>query len=151
MLNPDLFFILSTNAIIVFWLLLIVAPYWVWTRRIVHAPWVTLVLAIAYMAFALPGFITGDMPEEGGFGTLEEVMVLFGSKPAVMAGWLHYLAFDLFIGAWEVRDSRRLGIPHLAVVPCLIFTLLLGPVGLGLYLTLRLALRRQATLVETGT
>jgi hypothetical protein len=52
-------------------------------------------------------------------------------------GWAHYLAFDLFVGSWEVRDSQRLKIPHWQVVPCLLFTLMVGPVGLVLYLTLR--------------
>ncbi len=64
-------------------------------------------------------------------------MVFFTYKPAVVAGWIHYLVFDLFVGAWEVRDARRRGVNHLAVVPCLLLTLLLGPIGLMLYLAIR--------------
>ena len=60
-----------------------------------------------------------------------------------MAGWIHYLAFDLFIGAWEVRDARRLGVPHMVVVPCLFFTLMAGPVGLALYFAMRAGTRRE--------
>jgi hypothetical protein len=55
----------------------------------------------------------------------------------LLAGWVHYMAFDLFIGAWETRDARRAGVPHLMVVPCLILTFMLGPIGLLVYLALR--------------
>ena len=61
---------------------------------------------------------------------------LFGDEALLLAGWVHYLAFDLFVGSWEVRDAQRLGIPHLLVVPCLVLTFLFGPVGLLLYLGL---------------
>jgi hypothetical protein len=61
----------------------------------------------------------------------------------LLAGWIHYLAFDLFVGSWEVRDAQRVGIHHLFVVPCLVLTVLFGPIGLLLYLLLRAALRRR--------
>jgi len=80
---------------------------------------------------------------DGGFSSLAEVARLFENPSLLLAGWVHYLAFDLFIGAWEVRDARRLGIPHLLVVPCLVLTFMLGPVGLLLYLGLRVGLRRR--------
>ena len=44
---------------------------------------------------------------EGGFGSLADVATLFGKPELLLAGWIHYLAFDLFIGAWEVRDAQR--------------------------------------------
>jgi hypothetical protein len=56
---------------------------------------------------------------------------------ALLAGWTHYLAFDLFIGGWEVRDAQRRGIPHLLIVPALVLTFLLGPAGLLFYLAIR--------------
>ena len=48
----------------------------------------------------------------------------------LLAGWVQYLAFDLFIGAWQVRDARTQGISHLLVIPCLLLTFLFGPAGL---------------------
>jgi len=68
---------------------------------------------------------------------------LFQVDALLLGGWIHYLAFDLFIGSWEVRDARRLKIPHLMVVPCLLGTFLLGPIGLLAYLCLRFGVRRQ--------
>jgi hypothetical protein len=75
---------------------------------------------------------------DGGFGSLAEVTRLFANPAMLLAGWLHYLAFDLFLGAWEVRDAQRHGVPHLLVVPCLLLTFLLGPIGLLSYMVIRM-------------
>jgi hypothetical protein len=126
-------------------LLLAVAPGWVWTQRLVHALWIPLLLGAAYIwaAVANPG-----APEGAGFGSLQGVMLLFTVPHAALAGWVHYLVFDLFVGAWEVRDARRRGIPHWMVLPCLFLTLMLGPCGLLVYLLLRLFRDRTTTLME---
>ena len=144
-MDPATLFLICNYGVLPAWLLLAVAPGWVWTERLVHAVWIPLLLATVYVwAFATnPG-----TPEGGGFGSLAGVMALFTSPHAVLAGWVHYLAFDLFVGAWEVRDGRRRGIAHALLLPCLFFTLMLGPVGLALYLALRWALRRETALQE---
>jgi hypothetical protein len=69
----------------------------------------------------------------GDFQTLAGVSALFSSPWVLLAGWIHYLAFDLLVGVWEVRDSRSRGIPHLLVVPCLALTFMFGPAGWLLY------------------
>jgi hypothetical protein len=68
----------------------------------------------------------------------------------VLGGWIHYLVFDLFIGAWIVRDAKRQSINHWITAPFLFATLMIGPAGLMSYLLLRLALKRTVTLTETG-
>jgi hypothetical protein len=75
----------------------------------------------------------------GGFGSLAQVQVLFNVDALLLAGWVHYLAFDLFVGIWEVSDSRKAGLPQLLVVPCLILTLMAGPAGLALYFLVKFA------------
>ncbi|MCA9606244.1 MAG: DUF4281 domain-containing protein, partial [Myxococcales bacterium] len=65
-----------------------------------------------------------------------------------IACWLHYLIFDLFVGAWEVRDAERLGLSHLFVVPSLVLTLMFGPVGLMSWLAVRAIAKRRFALVE---
>ena len=83
---------------------------------------------------------------EGGFDSLAGVARLFESRWLLLAGWVHYLAFDLLVGAWEVRTARREGIAHALVLPCLVATFLLGPAGYLLFQALRLSLRtRSAT------
>lgn len=83
-------------------------------------------------------------PADGGFGSLAEVKALFQVDALLLAGWVHYLAFDLFVGSWEVSDARSRGMPHWLVLPCLAATLMAGPAGLLLYLLLRWIWQRFA-------
>lgn len=110
-------------------------PVWTATRFIIPA-----LLGIAYLLLIVDSF--GEA-EGGGFGSIAEVRALFASDAALAAGWLHYLAFDLFVGTWIAEDSRPRAVPALLVVPCLALTFLFGPVGLVLYFILRLAFARQ--------
>ena len=68
---------------------------------------------------------------------------LFSNPWALLAGWIHYLAFDLLIGTWETRDAREHGVPHLLLVPCLVLTFLFGPAGWLLYRGVRLTKSSQ--------
>ena len=74
---------------------------------------------------------------EGGFGSLAEVARLFGHPGLLLAGWVHYLAFDLLVGVWERDEARRIGLPQWALVPCLVLTFLLGPLGWLVFLAVR--------------
>ena len=123
-----------TYAVLPFWFLLFVAPRWSWTQRLVNGPVAVLLLAPMY-AYLLLGY--GTMPEEMNFRTLYGLMVGFSVPHLVMAGWIHYLLFDLFIGAWEVRDAVRREVSHWLVVPCLVLTLMAGPIGLLAYVIVR--------------
>ena len=143
-MSAETIFALCNALILPGWLLLIVAPAWKWTARLISGVILPAILAAFYILLLL----THYGGSQGGFGSLAEVSVLFQNPNLLLAGWIHYLAFDLFIGSWEVRDAQRLGIHHLLVVPCLILTLLFGPAGLLLYLALRGGLRRRL-LVES--
>lgn len=96
-------------------------------------------LAIAYGLLIWTGF--GEA-EGGGYGSIAEVRALFASDSALTAGWLHYLAFDLFVGSWIVADGIKRRIPVLLILPCLPLTFLFGPLGLLLFVLQRLAFRR---------
>ena len=120
------------------WLLLALAPRWRFTQRVVLSGAASLLLAALYLGLLIVYF--GD--SEGGFGSLAAVGKMLSQPPMVLLGWVHYLAFDLFIGAWELRDARARGVPHLALLPCLGLTFMLGPVGLLLYFVLRGVLGR---------
>lgn len=120
------------------WLMLIFVPRWRWTR-IASAYGVPAVLAVVYLTL----LVMNRPPEGAGFGSIEQVERLFSNQWLLLAGWIHYLAFDLFVGAWEVRDARRLDIPHWFVIPCLLLTFLIGPVGLLAYFAVRAAVVRK--------
>ena len=71
------------------------------------------------------------------FTTLDGVMALFDSRGGATIGWIHYLAFDLFVGIWAARNADRRGIHRLVQGPILFFIFMLGPLGLTLYLVTR--------------
>jgi hypothetical protein len=119
------------------WALLAFAPGWVWTRRIVHAAFYPLILAAIYLAFLSAGIFFGQSDPGAGMSSLSAVMALFSHPVGVLTGWTHYLVFDLFIGAWIARDALRVGLNKWIVLPALVFTLVLGPIGLALYVLIR--------------
>jgi len=92
---------------------------------------------LAALAVHLPG-------APGGFSSLQGVADFFTNRWLLLAGWVHYLAFDLVVGAWEVRDANERGVPRLLVVPCLVLTFLFGPVGLLCYHGVRLRRARMS-------
>ena len=126
-----LFSILNLMAMVA-WLPLVFLPRARWATAVVPVamPALLALVYVALVAVALPR-------SEGGFSSLAAVSALFDNPWGLLAGWTHYLAFDLFIGGWEVRDAQRLGIPHLYIVPALVLTFLLGPSGLLVYLAIR--------------
>lgn len=129
MSDAQLFQIASTTAL-VSWVALIVQP-----RRV--ASWLRYAVPAALAVLYIWAIATSLPTAEGGFGSLAEVKLLFTNDRAVLAGWIHYLAFDLFIGCWEVLDAQQRRVHHLLVVPCLLLTFMLGPAGLLLYLVIR--------------
>lgn len=143
-MSPHDLFPLFNLGVLPAWALLLLAPRWRWTQRLVHGAVMPVALATAYLVLLL----SAELPEGAGGGSLDEVQRLFASPQLALVCWIHYLVFDLFVGAWIARDAARRGIPHLALVPCLLLTLMVGPAGLLLYLVLRLALRQVAALDE---
>lgn len=123
------------------WLTLIVAPKRPVANHIASV-FFPLMLALLYLYF----IATHIRGAEGGFGSLADVATLFQKRELLLAGWIHYLCFDLFIGGWEVRDSQQHGIPHLVVIPCLIMTFMLGPIGLLFYFAIRSAKIKQVAM-----
>lgn len=135
-------FSLCSGLAMLGWLGLAVAPKSDLTRRLFPSVVAPIMLGLVYAYLMLS--VQGEAPAEGGFGTLEEVKALFSIDALLLAGWIHYLAFDLFVGAWILRDSQEHQISHFLILPCLFFTLMAGPFGLLLYLGLRAALPSTA-------
>ena len=134
-MKPEQIFTIVNLVAIAGWLLIAILPRWRYTRIIVLSGAVPLLLAVPYTVLIVLYF--GQA--EGGFGSLADVMKLFTNEWAVLAGWIHYLAFDLFVGSWEVKDAQERNVPHLWVIPCLVMTFILGPIGLLAYSVLRLS------------
>jgi hypothetical protein len=139
MLNPEGVFKIANSLAMLGWICLIVLGRKRVVSGLVTGVAIPLLFGVLYTCLlAAHAGETG-----GGFNSLAGVALLFSNPWFLLAGWVHYLAFDLFIGSWEVRDAAAHGISHWVVIPCLILTFMLGPVGLLLYFVLRVSLRRQ--------
>ena len=141
-MTPDKLFSLASAGALIGWMMLALAPLhrdWAITgARIVAA-----LLCGLYFTLLVTGLIGGHGPPPGAsFNTLAGVRILLSSPEALLAGWVHYLAFDLFTGSWEVADAPKARVPHWLLLPCLALTFVAGPVGLLLYLIAKAVRRR---------
>ena len=122
------------------WILLLTVPRHR-TAMAIAGTAIPLTLATIYLVL----FVSHVRGSSGGFSSLAAVAQLFDNHWLLLAGWVHYLAFDLFIGSWEARDARARGISHWLVLPCLFLTFMFGPAGWLLYVVLRAVRARAVT------
>ncbi len=133
---PELVFRIANAAALVAWLLL-AASLWSARRapalRFVAGRAVPIAFAMVYVLLFASHGMGG-----GGFDSLAAVQRLLAVPALLTAGWLHYLAFDLFVGAWIAERAGVLGMPRIVVLPLLALTFLFGPAGLLAFALLRL-------------
>ena len=132
-MSPQQVFSIANSLALVSWIMLVILPRRPWVTKVVTTKLVPGLFAILYTAIVVSLFWRSP----GGFSTLASVGVLFSNPWLLLAGWVHYLAFDLLIGSWELEDSRERRIPHLIMVPCLLLTFMFGPAGWLLYRIVR--------------
>ena len=98
-----------------------------------------LIYAVCFALFVSGSVDPGALPGAGepGFGSIAAVRALFMSDGGVVIGWTHYLAFDLFTGLWIARDADAKGFNRFVQFPILFATLMVGPVGLLIWLVVR--------------
>jgi len=137
-MKAEQIFSIANLIALIGWILLAVAPRWFVTRKVVLSGAIPLLLSGAYLVLIVLFFGRA----EGGFDSLPNVMKLFTDEWTVLAAWIHYLVFDMFVGIWEVRDAQKKGIAHWFVIPCLFLTFMLGPIGFLLYSILRFFLAK---------
>ena len=132
-------FSLSSLLAMPLWALMIFAPLWRVTRSVMQLPWVITPTALLYAALILPNIATVFPAVLN--PNLEGIRRLLSSESGATIAWVHFLAFDLFVGRWAYLESRALNLNVFAMAVVLFFTLMLGPVGALLYLGLRLTAR----------
>jgi hypothetical protein len=133
-MTPDALFSFVSTVALLAWLALILFQRTRWATTFVVPVAVTLFAAV-YVAI----LGTQWLSSEGGFGSLDGVATLFSNRWLLLAGWVHYLAFDLLVGRWEAQDAARLGISRWLLAPVLFLTFMFGPAGWLSYLVLRTA------------
>jgi hypothetical protein len=140
-MTPSDIFQWANASVLPAWILLLFVPKWKWTERLVRSGLWSAVLAILYTVLIIIYF---KPDSEGSFDSLQGIMTMFSSEGAVLAGWVHYLAFDLFVGAWICSDAIKLGISKWLLIPFLLLSFMLGPMGFALYFLLRIMRKGNA-------
>lgn len=131
----EVLFTLTFAVAAPFWALMILAPNWSVTARVVKSPLIVIPGLVIYAVLVLPAL--GEVLPAVLSPTLDGVRDLLGGPVGAAAGWAHMIVFDLFVGRWAWLDSRRRGVPSLVMAPVLVVTILLGPLGLAAYLAIR--------------
>ena len=118
-----------------FWIAMIALPGLALTRRVVASPWIAAPAALLYLALVLPGLpsVVGAVASP----TLGPIAAMLGTPEGATIGWVHFLAFDLFVGRWIYLDAGVRGVRWWFTSPLLFLTLMLGPIGLLGYLVVR--------------
>ncbi|MCW7502756.1 ABA4-like family protein [Leptospira paudalimensis] len=132
-MNSSLMFTIANSIALLSWFVLIITPN---QNKVI--PYLRVMISGLFLGglyiFALS---LGFGKAEGNFSSLESVRSLFTNDEFLLAGWVHYLSFDLFIGTWEAEDGKSIGIHRLYLVPIHFLTFYYGPVGLVLYLIVK--------------
>lgn len=129
MTPTQVFSIVSTLAMPM-WILMIFLPKWKVTNWLVKYRLIPILLSVVYAFYIGLSMINGGSFD---FSSLDSVMALFTDETAVLAGWVHYLAFDLLIGMWMLNKNKTVGIHPVLMAPCLAATFMLGPIGFLLF------------------
>jgi len=118
-----------------FWLLMIALPGWRVTGRVIASPWIAAPAAALYLVLVLPSLpgVLGALSSP----SLEAIAPMLGTPEGATVAWVHFLAFDLFVGRWVYLDARARGMTPWLTSPLLFLTLMLGPAGLLGHLLMR--------------
>lgn len=135
-------FQLAFLVVVPFWALMIVAPGWRWSQRIAGSIFIVLPALVVWAVAIAP--VLPEFAKEMLNPDLAGVRALFADDDVVAAVWAQVLAWDLLVGRWIYQDSRERRIHPLIMAPLLVLTILLSPIGLPLYLAVRVPLTRGA-------
>jgi Domain of unknown function (DUF4281) len=132
-------FKIATIIALAGWVVLFLFPLW---PTVAKAAVLSIVIALlcavyTYLVFFGRALDAPGPKSKGSFSSLDGIITLFKSPRAVLAGWVHFLAFDLLAGLYVATDAARVGITHWWMLPVLFLTLMFGPAGLLLYLIIR--------------
>ncbi|WP_265570457.1 ABA4-like family protein [Sphingomicrobium nitratireducens] len=130
-------FTIANTAVLLPWAALIFMPRGPKTHALIFYLGIGL-LSLTYAVSLVSLLVAnGGLGEGGGFGSVEEVRTLFMSDAGVTIGWIHYLAFDLFVGQWIAKDADHKMVSRWVQGPILFLTLMAGPLGLFVWMLVR--------------
>ena len=140
-MTPTEVFSLANILAFMMWIPMIVFPKWKVTRSLIDFKVIPIFLAVLYVFYIVQSILNGPAMD---FGSLQAIMHMFTIEEAVLAGWLHYLVFDMLVGMWMLDQNKTLKIHQAIMTPCLLATFMMGPVGFLIFMGIRkIASRKQ--------
>jgi len=140
-MTPSDVFSHSNLIALLMWVLMIFLPKWKVTRFLIDFKAIPIVLSVVYVIYIVQELLIGGLMD---FGSLSSVMALFTVENAALAGWVHFLAFDLLVGMWILDQNKELNIHQVLIAPCLFLTFMFGPVGFLLFIIIKNVKRKKA-------
>jgi hypothetical protein len=138
----EVIYLIANYGVIPFWLMLVFIPSGKFTGAIINTIFLPTVLAATYGYLIYIEFYANFQLYVG----LDSLASLFGNKTFLLTFWIHFLTLSLFVGTWIAKDALRQGIHKYVVIFPLILTYFTGPLGLFLYLFLRMIIVQKITL-----
>jgi|TARA_B110001452_G_scaffold107174_1_gene88793 hypothetical protein len=140
-MTPTIVFSIASVIAMPMWVLMLFFSKWKVTQFLIDFKVIPLALAFIYAIYIFQAIQIGGMMD---FGSLASIMALFTEKNALLAGWVHYLAFDLLVGMWMLDQNKELRINQLLMAPCLFLTFMLGPIGFLLFMIIKTIKQKQS-------
>ncbi|WP_299436454.1 ABA4-like family protein [uncultured Aquimarina sp.] len=140
-MTPAAIFSIAGMITMPMWILMIFFPKWKVTKFLIDFKVIPLVLSLLYVIHIFQAIQIGGMMD---FGSLTSVMALFTEENAALAGWIHYLAFDLIVGMWMLDQNKKLELHQLIMAPCLFATFMFGPLGFLLFKIIKTIKQKQS-------
>ncbi len=140
-MTPTIVFSITSVIAMPMWVLMLFFSKWKVTQFLIDFKVIPLALAFIYAIYIFQAIQIGGMMD---FGSLASIMALFTEKNALLAGWVHYLAFDLLVGMWMLDQNKELRINQLLMAPCLFLTFMLGPIGFLLFMIIKTIKQKQS-------
>ena len=140
-MTPTIVFSIASVIAMPMWVLMLFFSKWKVTQFLIDFKVIPLALAFIYAIYIFQAIQIGGMMD---FGSLASIMALFTEKNALLAGWVHYLAFDLLVGMWMLDQNKELRINQLLMAPCLFLTFMLGPIGFLLFMIIKTIKKKQS-------
>ena len=140
-MTPTIVFSIASVIAMPMWVLMLFFSKWKVTQFLIDFKVIPLALAFIYAIYIFQAIQIGGMMD---FGSLKSIMALFTEKNALLAGWVHYLAFDLLVGMWMLDQNKELRINQLLMAPCLFLTFMLGPIGFLLFMIIKTIKQKQS-------
>lgn len=139
-MTPANIFSIANLIVMPMWILMICLPKWKLTKWLIDFKVIPILLSVVYVFYLIQSFMVSGLMD---FGSLASVMEIFTEENAALAGWVHYLAFDLLIGMWMITQNRGVGIHQLLMAPCLFLAFMFGPAGFLLFISMKAVKARK--------